>query len=69
MHHGTPLTTICKEDSKEHEQTPDKAKCSKSVLGLVGNIQVGDSSGFGGDICSTGCRGDTFINWANGIIL
>lgn len=70
MHHGTSLTTICEENSKEHEQTSDKAQCSKSVLGLVGNINVCETVRFGGDkIFPTAGHADTIIIWANGIIL
>ena len=69
MHHGTSLTAVSEEDSKEHEQTSNKAKCSKSVLGLVGNVNVCKSVGFGGDIIfSTAGVIDAITSWAQGII-
>ena len=47
MHHGTPLTTVGEEDSKEHEQTANEAECTKCVLGLVGDVDICDSFCFG----------------------
>ena len=45
VHHGTSLTTVRKEYSQEHEETADQTECPHGVLGLVGNVEIGDGLG------------------------